>query len=254
MMLPQQRRQKILEMLQEEGAARVHNLSDLFGVSEPTIRQDLVRLESEGLVVREHGGAFLKSVPDQVRSMSLHHTENMAKKTLIARKAAEYISDGDSVILDSGTTITEVARCLEQKSNLRIITDSLNIALLLGGRSDFVLMVTGGEFKAPTLSVTGDKAAQFFDQIHVDKLLLAVGGISLEAGLTYPGFSDIPVKTAMIESAGEVFVLADSTKMGKTSFAALGKLENVDYLITDNEIDPGFRRQLENIGITVVPA
>ena len=111
-------------MLQEEGAARVRGLSELFGVSEPTIRQDLVRLESEGLVVREHGGAFLKSVPDQVWSMSLHHTENMAKKTLIARKAAEYISDGDSIILDSGTTITEVARCLEQKSNLRIIRAS----------------------------------------------------------------------------------------------------------------------------------
>ena len=253
-MLPQQRRQKILEMLQEEGAARVHNLSELFGVSEPTIRQDLVRLESEGLVVREHGGASLKSVPDQVRSMSLHHTENMAKKILIARKAAEYISSGDSIILDSGTTITEVARCLEQKDNLRIITDSLNIALLLGGRSDFVLMVTGGEFKAPTLSVTGDKAARFFDQIHVDKLFLAVGGISLEAGLTYPGFSDIPVKTAMMASAGEVYVLADSTKMGKTSFAALGKLENVDYLITDNEIEPGFRRKIEDIGITVVLA
>lgn len=254
MMLPQQRRQKIFELLQEEGAARVSTLSELFGVSEPTIRQDLERLESEGLVAREHGGAFLKSVPDQVRTMSLHHTENMAKKTLIGRKAAEHISDGDSIILDSGTTTTEVARSLEQKSNLRIITDSLNIALLLGGHSDFVLMLTGGEFKAPTLSVTGEKAAQFFDQIHVDKLFLAVGGISLEAGITYPGFNDIPVKTAMMASAAQIFVVADSTKLGKTSFAALGGLDKVDSLITDSEIDPDFRRRVEDRGIRVVVA
>ena len=253
-MLPQQRRQKILELLQEEGAARVKGLSEVFGVSEPTIRQDLERLEAEGLVAREHGGAFLKSVPDQVRTMSLQHTENMAKKTIIGRKAAEYICDGDSVILDSGTTTTEVARSLEQKSNLRIITDSLNIALLLGGRSDFVLMVTGGEFKAPTLSVTGDKAARFFDQIHVDKLFLAVGGISLEAGLTYPGFNDIPVKTAMMASAAKVFVVADSTKLGKTSFAALGGLDKVDYIITDSEVEPDFQQKLEDLGIKVVIA
>ncbi len=253
-MLPQQRRQKILELLQEEGAARVKGLSEVFGVSEPTIRQDLERLEAEGLVGREHGGAFLKSVPDQVRTMSLQHTENMAKKTIIGRKAAEYICDGDSVILDSGTTTTEVARSLEQKSNLRIITDSLNIALLLGGRSDFVLMVTGGEFKAPTLSVTGDKAARFFDQIHVDKLFLAVGGISLEAGLTYPGFNDIPVKTAMMASAAKVFVVADSTKLGKTSFAALGGLDKVDYIITDSEVEPDFQQKLEDLGIKVVIA
>jgi DeoR/GlpR family transcriptional regulator of sugar metabolism len=254
MMLPQQRRQKILELLQEEGAARVSSLSNLFGVSEPTVRQDLERLESEGLVTREHGGAFLKSVPDQVRTMSLHHTENMAMKTLIGRKAAEFISDGDSIILDSGTTTTEVARNLDQKNNLRIITDSLNIALLLGGRSDYVLMLTGGEFKAPTLSVTGDKAARFFDQIHVDKLFIAVGGLSIEAGLTYPGFNDIPVKTAMMEAAEQVFVVADSTKLGKSSFAALGGLDKVDFLITDSEIDPGFQRRIEDRGIKVVLA
>lgn len=254
MLLAQQRRSKILELLQEEGSARVSALSRIFGVSEPTIRQDLERLEQEGLVTREHGGAFLKSIPNQVRTMSLQHTENMEKKVRIGRKAADFILDGDSIILDSGTTATEVAGNLDDKRDLKIITDSLNIALLLGARSDFVVMLTGGEFKAPTLSVTGDKAAMFFDQIHVDKLFLATGGITFDAGLTYPGFSDLKVKRAMIDSADEVYVVADSTKIGKTSFAALGGLELIDCLITDSGITEQERGAFESRGIKVVVA
>jgi DeoR/GlpR family transcriptional regulator of sugar metabolism len=254
MMLAQQRRIKILELLQEEGSARVSALSAMFEVSEPTIRQDLGRLESEGFIKREHGGAFLRSVPDQVRTMSLQRTENMAKKVRIGRKAAEFICHGDSIILDSGTTATEVAKNLSDKKELKIITDSLNIALLLGARSDFVVMLTGGEFKAPTLSVTGDKAALFFDQIHVDKLFLATGGISLDVGLTYPGFHDLSVKRAMMDAAAEVYVVADSTKIGKVSFAALGGLETIDFLITDAEVAPQDQRAFEDRGIKVIVA
>ena len=241
-------------MLQEDGGARVSALSKLFGVSEPTIRSDLDQLESEGLVIREHGGAFLKSIPDQVRSMSLQRTENMAKKALIGKRASDLVSDGDSVILDSGTTVTEMAKNLNDKANLRVITDSLNIALLLGTRSDMVVMLTGGEFKAPTLSVTGEKAAAFFDQIHVDKLFLATGGISIEAGLTYPGFHDLPVKSAMMRAAAKVIVLADSTKIGRISFAALGGLDDIDILVTDSETKPQDRENFERLGIEVIIA
>jgi len=109
-MLAQQRRTKILELLQEEGSARVSSLSKLFGVSEPTIRQDLERLESYGYISREHGGAYLKTIPEQVRSLTLQHTENMDKKMRIGKTAAGLINDGDFIILDSGTTVTEIAR------------------------------------------------------------------------------------------------------------------------------------------------
>ncbi|RKX80738.1 MAG: alkaline phosphatase, partial [Spirochaetes bacterium] len=141
-MLPQQRRMKIIDLLKEEGSARVKYLSNLLSVSEPTIRQDLERLEKEGLIIREHGGAYLKSLPEQVKSLTLQHTENMDKKKLIGRRAAEYIDNGNSIILDSGTTVTEIAKNLEHKENLRIITTSLNIALLLGVHYSFDIMVT----------------------------------------------------------------------------------------------------------------
>jgi len=114
MLLPEQRRLKILELLQEDGSARVSYLSKTFDVSEPTIRQDLEKLEAEGYIMREHGGAFLKSIPQQVGSMSLQHQENMDKKMRIGKKASEFIHDWEAIIIDSGSTTTEVAKNLSE--------------------------------------------------------------------------------------------------------------------------------------------
>ena len=253
-LLGQRRRVRILELLQEEGSARVSELSRLFAVSEPTIRLDLDRLQQDGLIVREYGGAFLKSIPDQVRSLSLQHTENMQRKSAIGRKAAEFVHDGDTVILDAGSTVTEAARNLEGKRDLTIVTNALNIALLLGGHFGFEVMVTGGEFKAPTLSLTGEKAAAFFDQVHVAKLFLAAGGISFAAGLTYPGFNDIHVKRAMIASARQVYLVADSTKLGKSALAVLGGLDLIHTFVTDDGIGTDERAEFERRGIEVVVA
>jgi DeoR/GlpR family transcriptional regulator of sugar metabolism len=253
-LLGTQRRSKILDLLREEGSARVSVLSRLFGVSEPTIRQDLERLESEGHIIREHGGAFLKSVPQQVKLLSLQHLENMELKSDIGRTAAQYVEDDDSLILDSGSTLTEMAKCLGSRHNLRVITNALNIALMLGTEYSNEVMMTGGEFKAPTLSLTGERAAAFLDRIHVRKTFLAVGGVSLEAGLTYPGFADLIVKKAMIDSASEVYLLADSTKFGKVSFASLGPVELVKTIITDDGIRAEDRAALEARGVRVIIA
>jgi DeoR/GlpR family transcriptional regulator of sugar metabolism len=227
------RRDGILEMLHEDGNVKVVNLSKIFKVSEVTIRQDLEKLEAEGVVLREHGGAYLKSISSQVRSFTLSHLENMEQKQLIAKKAAEFVHNGDTIILDSGTTTTELARQLLERKDLTVITNALNIALMLGSEPSITVIMTGGEFKAPTLSLTGEKAAAFFSNLHVDKLFLATAGISLKAGLTYPSISDLVVKKAMIDAAEEVYLLADSSKIGKSSLASLGALSLVDFLITD---------------------
>jgi len=107
----------------------------------------------------------------------------------------------------------------------------------LGAEPGIEVIVTGGEFKPPTLSLTGQKAASFFEGIHVDKLFLATAGISLRSGLTYPSLSDIVVKKAMIDVADVVYLVADSTKIGKNAFASLGALSLIDYIITDASID-----------------
>jgi DeoR/GlpR family transcriptional regulator of sugar metabolism len=178
----------------------------------------------------------------------------MDKKARIGRAAAGIIESGDSIILDSGSTVTEIAKNLEDKRDLQIITNALNIGLLLGAHSSFVVMVTGGEFKAPTLSLTGEKAAAFFSQIHVKKLFLATGGISFDVGLTYPGLSDLPVKSAMIEAAEETYLVADSTKIGRMAFAALGALDRIQYLITDGGISDKDLKEFESRGIKVILA
>ncbi len=248
------RRLKIIELLQEEGSARVSNLSKIFSVSEPTIRQDLEKLEKEGLILREHGGAYLRSVPEQVKSLMLQHQENLDKKAIIGKKAAEFINSNESIILDSGTTTTAIAKNLTTKTNLKIVTNSLNIALMLGSVYSFEILMTGGEFKAPTLSLTGDKAASFFENLHVDKLFIATGGISVEAGLTYPGYNDLALKRVMIKSAREVFLVADSSKIGKNSFASLGCLDQIHYLITDDGIRKEDILTFENMGIKLLIA
>ncbi len=236
-MFANQRREKILELIREDGSAKVIKLSKIFKVSEVTIRQDLEKLEHEGFILREHGGAFLKNVEDSVKSITLLNQENLEKKQLIGKKASELIETGDTIILDSGSTTTEIAKNLIGRKGLTVITNALNIALILGAEPGIELIVTGGEFKPPTLSLTGQKAADFFEDIHVDKLFLATAGISLRSGLTYPSLSDIVVKKAMIDAADTTYLVADSTKIDKNAFASLGALSLIDYIITDASID-----------------
>jgi DeoR/GlpR family transcriptional regulator of sugar metabolism len=253
-MLTNHRRDKILELLKEDGSAKVINLAKIFKVSEVTIRQDLEKLESEGFIHREHGGAFLKSVEANVKSFTLFHQENLEKKKIIGRKAAELIKTGDSIILDSGSTTTEIAKNLIGRSGLTVITNALNIAMMLGAEPGIEVIVTGGEFKPPTLSLTGQKAATFFDDIHVDKLFLATAGISLKSGLTYPSISDIVVKKAMIESSDVIYLVADSTKIGKNAFASLGALSLIDYIITDSFVDPNHLQLFKDHEIELIIA
>lgn len=239
-LLPQQRREKIFDLIREDGHAKVLELSRIFKVTEVTIRQDLEKLEDEGLVVREHGGAYLKNISANVQNIELLNNENMAEKESIAKKAVEMINDGDTIILDSGSTVSEIAKHIAGFKNLTVITNALNIALILGADPEINLILTGGEFKAPTLSLTGQKAADSLEGLHVDKLFLATAGIALKSGLTYPSISDICVKRAMIESADVVYLVADSSKIGKSSFASLGALSLIDYLITDSKINEDY--------------
>ena len=232
-LLANDRRGQILRLLKEDGSAKVVTLAKIFKVSEVTIRQDLEKLEIEDLIIREHGGAYLKKVEDQVRSFALMNQDNMDKKELIGKKASALIESGDVIILDSGSTTTEIAKQLIGRKNLTVITNALNIAIILGSSPGIEIMMTGGEFKPPTLSLTGQKAADFLSDIHVNKLFLATAGISLKAGLTYPSISDLVVKKAMIDAAETTYLVADSTKIRKPSFASLGALSLIDYIITD---------------------
>ena len=253
-LLAEPRRMKILEWLQEEGSARVRDLSAAFAVSEATIRQDLERLDTEGYITREHGGAYLKSVPQQVESMSLHHVQNMDRKQRIGQAAAALVADHETIIIDSGTTTTQFAENLRTRQDLNIITNALNIALMLGANPTNAVHMPAGQFKAPTLSLSGEKSVDFFVGIYAEKLFLATAGISFDAGLTYPAIGDIYVKRAMIKAASHVYLLADSTKIGRVSFSALGGVNLVHTLITDDGISDSDRDEFGRRGVNVIVA
>jgi DeoR/GlpR family transcriptional regulator of sugar metabolism len=178
----------------------------------------------------------------------------MDKKKAIAEKCLEFIENGDTIILDSGSTTTEIAKKIIGKRTLTVITNSLNIAWILGGEPNIELHVTGGEFKPPTLSMTGQKAADYFNGLNVQKLFLATAGISLKSGLTYPGISDLVVKKAMIDAADITYLVADSSKIGKTAFASLGALSLIDYIITDSGIEETHKKLFRDHDIELIIA
>ncbi|MGL4631230.1 MAG: DeoR/GlpR family DNA-binding transcription regulator [Leadbetterella sp.] len=241
-MLPQIRREKILELLREDGSAKVTDLAKLFKITEVTVRQDLEKLESEDLIIKEHGGAYLKTIDVHVQKLALYNQDNIIQKESIAKSCLDLIENNDTIILDSGSTTTEIAKKIKNAgySQLNVITNALNIAVILGSVRGIEVIMTGGEFKPPTLSLTGQKSADFFKGLHANKLFLATAGISLKSGLTYPSISDIVVKKAMIEAAETTYLVADSTKFGKSALASLGALSLIDYIITDSGLDEKF--------------
>lgn len=250
-----QRRTEILNLIQEDGHAKVQKLSKIFKVSDVTIRQDLEDLEKMGYIQREHGGAFLKDVGTFAKTGQLFNKSHMEEKADIARTAAALVDEGDSIILDSGSTTTELARQLVQYKSLNVLTNALNIAMMLGENPGISLLVSGGEFKAPTLSLTGEVAAKLFKGIHVNKLFLATAGISPDDFLlTYPSLSDLSVKSAMIRAASKVYLLADSSKIGRPSFASLGRISLIDTLITDDKIDTAAAARIEELGVKIIIA
>ena len=232
----------------------MRDLAVAFAVSEATIRQDLERLESEGLVTREHGGAFLNAIAAQPGSLMLHHQENMDKKARIGALAAGLVKDGETLILDAGTTTTEIATRLVGHKNLTVITNALNIAIILGAAPGNALHMPGGQFKSPTLSLSGDVSVEYFRNIFAGKLFLATAGVSLDSGLTYPSFADLHLKQAMIKAASHVYLVADSTKINKPSFTRLGALDVVQTFITDSGISDSDAKAFESRGIELLIA
>ena len=135
-----------------------------------------------------------------------------------------------------------------------MITNALNIALMLGAEPEFDVHVTGGHFKAPTLSLSGERSAEFLRGLCAQKLFLATAAINIDSGLTYPAFADISVKRAMIDSAQRIYLVADSSKIGERSFCALGGLDMIDVLITDEGINREQRKAIEEAGVQVIVA
>jgi DeoR/GlpR family transcriptional regulator of sugar metabolism len=249
------RTEKIFERVRAAKLVKLSELSSEFGVSMPTIRKDIDELQRLGHVERVHGNVRLRasvSLEPTRRTYETPVLPTSTQKALIGKKAASLITNGDSIILDCGATTTELAKNLLDRQNLRIVTNALNIAILLGAEPTNRVMLTGGLFKPETIAVSGEKASTFFEGMFVDKLFLAAGGVSMESGISYPDFIDLHVKRAMIDAAKTVYLLADSGKFGKREFAAFGAMDRVDYLVTDRGLSEEFVAWLEGNGTGIL--
>lgn len=240
-MFAQQRRVRILRFLEEHSSAKVRQLSALLKVSSVTVRKDLAELETQGLIVTEHGGAYLSS--NQQPSLN-GAAENLSAKRKIAAAAANFVENGDTLILHSGTTVAEFAKQIVSRRNLTAITTSIDVAHLLAAHRHIRLHVTGGELIPGTDGLSGPQAAQFFEGVFVDKLFMSAVGLSPQTGVGYSGTSELAVQKAMIKSARRVFLMLDSSKIGKQALASLGDVSLVHVVITDDGISAEHRRWL----------
>ncbi len=253
-MLHKERQRAILDMLDARNSLTVSELVAQFGVSEMTIRRDLSLLERKGLLRRVHGGAISargRAFEPPYHARSDH--QPLAKQR-IGKVAASFVNDGDSLILDVGTTTLEVARELLYKQNLTIITPSLWIANLLADHAGIRLILTGGILRSGELSMVGHLAERIFQEFYVDKLFLGAGGVDLQAGLTEYNLEDTLVKKAMLKSAKEVILVADATKFNRVAFTSIAPLNVVDRIVTDDSIDPQIVERLREQDIEVILA
>jgi DeoR/GlpR family transcriptional regulator of sugar metabolism len=250
------RRRQITEVVQQSGSKTVSELCDLFDVSEMTIRRDLRDLDREGVLRRVHGGAVSNLGRSYEPPFTVRSTRNIEIKKAIGKEAAELIIDGDSIVLDVGTTTLEIARALQGKHNLTIITASLPIAneiiSNLSLTSDVRLILTGGIVRSGELSMVGPIASQTYSGFHADKAFIGIGGISFESGLTEYNIEDAMVKKPFIQNAHRRIVVAESSKIGRTTFTSVAPLSMIDILITDSNVSEDSKRLLSELGIEVL--
>lgn len=248
------RRALILEKLRAEGQVDVKSLSEELEVSEVTIRNDLTRLEQQHMLVRARGGALQ---PDRVGAdfnLSDKKKQHLEEKIRIGRAAAALVEDGDTVILDSGTTTVEIAKNLLEVRDLTVITNALNIANQLAESRNTNVIIPGGLLRKNSLSLVGATAEESFRNYFCDKLFLAVDGISTGYGLSTPNVEEAHLNRVMIDIAKKVIVVTDSSKFGKRSFAFISLLSEVDVVVTDSGIPPEDRQKLAEAGIEVILA
>lgn len=244
----------IERFLREEGSIRVTELSRVLNVSEVTIRRDLDALEQGNQIRRVHGGAIIFG--DEVETsnfFSQRLREHKEEKQRIGQVAAALINDGDVVILNAGTTTTQLARSIVvEKKELTVITNGVNIALELSKNSGITVILTGGTFRKTTLSLTGPKVAESLKDLNVEIFFISVQGISIERGLTSASFSDLDFKRAAMRAAKEVIVTADSSKFGNIEFCTIASLSEVQKIITDSKVSKNIVKQLKDHRVELI--
>jgi DeoR/GlpR family transcriptional regulator of sugar metabolism len=255
-LLAEQRRRRIRDLIEQRGQITVRDLVEKFSISAVTARADLDALASEGMAVRSHGGAVRRVEASQDYPLRLKTTLHHAEKARIGKAAAELIQNGETVILDSGTTTAEIARHLKMRrlQSVTVITHALNIASELVDSSTLSVIMIGGLLRPVSGSFVGPQAETMLKEFHADRLFLAVDGFDLELGPSTPDLLEAQLNTVMMRVSKEVNVVADFSKLGRRSLSRIGPLSGVHRLITDSRAPAEFIEALHKSKIDVITA
>jgi DeoR family transcriptional regulator of aga operon len=250
-LLNEERRREILAALHRDGRVLVKDLARQFRISQITIRKDLEFLDGQGAIQRTHGGAL----PVQAGALldpTLREKERLHRrqKMQIARAAVRLVEEGQSVLLDSGTTTTAIARALKDMSRLTVITNAINIAAELAG-THIEVILTGGTLRKNSFSLVGPLAERTLRQLSADILFLGVDGFDTRAGLFTPNLLESEVNRVMVEIAGRTIAVCDSSKFGRRSLCNIMSVSAVHQVITDKGIPKPDLRALKDAGVKV---
>lgn len=246
-MAPDERRTRVLELVRSRGFASLPELAEELSVSESTIRRDLDSLEALGAAKRTHGGVFYAGSSPKLPHFEERQPAHWNRKRAIAERASRWIEDGDTVLLDGGSTTYEVARLLVGRP-LQIVTNSLPVANLFASRANIDLVLIGGYVYPRTGVSLGPYANEMLARINVRRTVLSV------AGATARGFYNsnlllVETERAMMQAADEVIVVADSSKFGKQSLALLCQLSAVHRIVVDDGLSVDWRTRLAEAGL-----
>ncbi len=252
--MPDVRRDAIAAEVERVGAVRAEELALRFQVSLETVRRDLLALEKRGSLRRVFGGARRAHGRTVEPSFEERAVLRLAPKQAMARLAVELISPGDTIFLDIGTSVAEVARALPFDLPCRVLTNSMLAANDLVDRPDAEVVVSGGRLRKGDLALSGPDTQRFFEGYYADRVFLGSGGVDPVAGLTdyYP--DEIAARKVLISHASERFVLADSTKLGRVALGKVCEISELTAVITDDEADPDVVEALRGANVEVLVA
>lgn len=247
-----ERRNQILQKLDDEGQIFVTDLSELFHVSEVTIRNDLDKLEKNKLLIRAHGGAFKTN--NIALAVSEKKSINLEAKRLIGKKAVSLIEEDDSIILDSGTTTFEISNNLGDFRKLTVISNALDIVNNLSKYNNLQVYMPGGFLKEFSMSLVGPMAERNLQQLYCKKLFLGIDGVKANVGVFTHHMEEAYLNQIMIQIAEEVIVVADSSKFQKTGLAFIEGFDKIHKVITDSSITEESIKMLEKNNVEVIIA
>jgi DeoR family transcriptional regulator of aga operon len=253
-LLVEERRRLIVEYVESNGRATVEELASRFGTSTVTIRNDLETLARSAIIARSHGGALpvTQTVANDI-PLSIKETRSHPQKLRIGHAAAKLIKDGETIILDSGSTTVEIARQIRQMKfqSLTVVTNALNIALELSGLPNIRVMMLGGLLRQTSYSLVGPDAEQALSRISADRLFLGVDGLDPDVGVTTPDPLEASLNALMIRVSRETVAVFDASKLGQRSLSVITPVQSLHAVITDSSAAPEMIRALRNAGVEV---